>query len=157
MDITNTGKEKTNLLILPCSKQKKKLDNVPAIELYDGPFYRIIKKHNLSNIVILIVSAKYGLINSDEVISFYDQKMTRIRAKEIASEINSKMEGKIDIDNYDKIFINLGKDYMRALEGSNIICNNNVVFAKGKIGERLHQLKNWLVSIDPKEHILNDN
>jgi hypothetical protein len=57
MDITNTGKEKANLLVLPCSKQKKKLNNVPAIELYDGPFYRIVKKHNLSNIIILIVSA----------------------------------------------------------------------------------------------------
>ena len=33
----------TALIIISCSKTKKRLDNVPAIELYDGQAYRVIR------------------------------------------------------------------------------------------------------------------
>ena len=32
----------TDLLIIRCSRTKKHLENVPAIELYDGQAYRVI-------------------------------------------------------------------------------------------------------------------
>lgn len=140
----NVRNEKTRLLILPCSKRKKQLNNVCSINLYDGPFYRILRKYSLNNIDLMILSAKYGLISSNDLISYYDQKMTRNRAEEMAGEIASKIEKVVDDNNYDEIFINLGKNYMAALKESKILSSANAIVASGEIGERLHQLKTWL-------------
>lgn len=92
----------------------------------------------------MILSAKYGLISSNDLISYYDQKMTRNRAEEMAGEIASKIEKVVDDNNYDEIFINLGKNYMAALKESKILSSTNAIVASGEIGERLHQLKTWL-------------
>jgi len=58
------------LLIIPCSKRKTAPPRVKvsAINLYDGPFYRIIRKAfresgKPDNLDIMILSAKYGLID----------------------------------------------------------------------------------------------
>lgn len=136
---------KKYLLILPCSKQKKQLSNAIAINLYDGPFFRIVRKYNLKNIDVLILSAKYGLIRSDKLISNYNQKMTAKRAKEISKETKSRLETMTLNNNYDQIFINLGKTYMLALEDSrSMLEGGSTLLASGRIGERIHQLKEWL-------------
>ena len=140
----NDGKNKY-LLIIPCSKIKKDLFNVSALELYDGPFYRIIRKDLQKNIDILILSAKYGLIDSTELISPYDQKMIKTRAEELSHEVMEKLESAFRHNHYDEIFITLGKIYMIALEESeNILDKHNVYWGSGQIGERLHELKTWL-------------
>lgn len=61
---------KKYLLILSCSKTKKNIDRTPAIELYDGMYYKVLKKNypTNANLDILILSAKYGLIESNELI-----------------------------------------------------------------------------------------
>ena len=33
------------LLILSCSKTKKNIDRAPAIELYDGMYYKVLRKN----------------------------------------------------------------------------------------------------------------
>lgn len=144
----NGNARKKYLLILPCSKRKKPVSKAQALELYDGPFYRVVRKAKPQNLDILILSAKYGLIGSNESISYYDQMMTAERAEELASEIIMKLEKSLRYGCYDEIFINLGKTYMLALdEGKNMLDEYNVYWASGQIGERSHQLKNWLESI----------
>ena len=141
-----------HLLILPCSKRKKKVENINALDLYDGPFYRILKNYNYHKIDIIIISAKYGLIKSNESISYYDQRMTKERAKEIAGETRSRLEAVLCSNKYESIFINLGKTYMLALDDSqDVLERYNAHCVKGKIGERLHQLKNWLCLIRSDE------
>jgi hypothetical protein len=36
---------KKYLLILSCSKTKKNINGAPAIELYDGMYYRVLRKN----------------------------------------------------------------------------------------------------------------
>lgn len=147
-------KNKRYLLIIPCSKNKKELFDAPALKLYDGPFYRIIRKYMQENIDILILSAKYGLINSPELISPYDQKMTKTRAEELSHEVMEKLECVLHNNHYDEIFITLGKIYMIALgEAENILDKHNVYWGSGQIGERLHELKTWLTAIKAEEGI----
>ena len=141
-----------NLLILPCSKQKKQLDKVTALDLYDGPFYRVAKKFNLQNIDILIVSAKYGLIRSNELISYYDQQMTIERVREISADTRQKLRVILNNNNYNEIFINLGKTYMLVLDDCRVMLEGySILWANGRIGERLHQLKQWLQSNSIKD------
>jgi len=145
-EVKNQGKK--YLLILSCSKRKKRISNAYAINLYDGPFYRIVRKNKPENLDILILSAKYGLIRYDEEISYYDQIMTIERAKELVDDV-SKLKRMLKMNHYEQIFINIGKTYALAIEKSKPMFNKyNVYWANGQIGERLHQLKNWLESID---------
>lgn len=146
------NQNKKYLLLLPCSKKKKRVSIARAIELYDGPFYQIIRKNYQEKIDIFIISAKYGLINSNDFISFYDQIMTTERAKELSGNVKMELEKNLRIKDYDKIFINLGKTYMIALEESkNLLDNYNVSWGYGQIGERLHQLKTWLTIIEAED------
>lgn len=152
MNNNQKDKNKKYLLILPCSKQKKELYSTCALDLYDGPFYRVVRKNQPKNLDILILSAKYGLISSDNLISYYDQLMTPKRAEELANEIMVKLERTFRNEDYNEVFINLGKKYMLALDGAkNILDEHNVNWANGQIGERLHQLKIWLSTIKAKE------
>lgn len=139
---------KRYLLILPCSKRKKKFSNVYAIDLYDGPFYRMVRKSKPENLDILILSAKYGLIRYNEKISDYEQIMTVERAEELTNDVYIKLKEILKMNHYDHVFINLGRTYAIALKKSKtMLSRHNVYLANGQIGERLHQLKNWLKSI----------
>jgi predicted RNA-binding protein len=155
MDENNVSQSKKYLIILPCSKRKKPISKAPAIELYDGPFYRVLRKNMPNNLDILILSAKYGLIRQNDTISNYDQKMTIERAKELANEIEIKLINALKNNNYKEVFVNLGKTYMLALErGKRVLNKQNVYWATGEIGERLHQLKNWLNKINREVEVI---
>ncbi|MCK9631042.1 MAG: hypothetical protein M0R30_05310 [Methanoregula sp.] len=137
--------ENKKLLIIPCSKVKKNLVNTSAIELYDGPFFRMIRKYRSNDFDILVLSAKYGMIKGDKKISFYDQKMTIDRANELSSKITIELSQLLNEHYYEDIYINIGKIYFEALKPSlNLFENKNVHLASGGIGMRLHHLRNWI-------------
>ncbi len=76
-------------LILACS-QRKHPDSglMPAIERYDGVNFRVLQKatregYLSENLDMLILSAKYGLIEANTPIESYDLKMTKQRAQEL--------------------------------------------------------------------------
>ncbi len=150
------------LLIIPCSKRKKETiqDKVPAFDLYDGPFYRIIRKNirecgKLNHLDIVILSARYGLISSYEHITYYDQKMTANRAMQLSTSIKKVLAKQLHRNNYREIFINVGKPYTLALEKcSHMLNSENVIYAHGMIGERMQQLKTWMINLS--DRITND-
>lgn len=146
-----------HLLILPCSKRKNNIEYAKALDIYDGPFYKIIKKYSRNDLDILIVSAKYGLIKPDEFISYYDQTMTAERAKEIASETRSRLALALSSNEYKNIIINLGAKYICVLdECEDLLEGYNIYLIKGRIGERLHRLKILLHQIESEEAFIND-
>lgn len=144
------------LLINSCSKSKKKLYGVRAIDLYNGPSFKIIRKYKPENVDVLILSAKYGLIRGDDIIDYYDEKMTPSKAETISEAIRNVLQTIIEESEYDEMFVNLGKDYILALKNIDVLSANlNVLYAQGPIGMRLHQLKQWLLSrggaiVDPR-------
>ena len=58
------------LLILGCSDKKiENFSQTPALEVYDGPNYRVLRKFLRENgwppgLMIKIISAKYGIIDA---------------------------------------------------------------------------------------------
>jgi cytoplasmic iron level regulating protein YaaA (DUF328/UPF0246 family) len=143
------------LLIIPCSKRKASLPKVrvPAIDLYDGPFYRIIRKafreHGKpDNLDIMILSAKYGLIGPDEEIATYDQRMTWEMAKGMSGSVYTSLANTLKTNQYEEVMINLGKQYTIALsESQDVLADQKVRYANGRIGERIKQLKEWLSNV----------
>ena len=153
--MTQVIKAMKNLLIISCSKKKNKTKELlPAIERYTGAWYQTInklKKENKfpSNLDIVIISAKYGFLKSTDLIEDYDQRMNEDRAKELNHEILRKIRSLLEKEHYETIFINLGRDYLPAIYGlENIIPKNTKLFyARGRVGERKRQMKEWILSL----------
>ena len=150
------GKNMTNLIIVSCSKTKKRLDSVPAIDLYNGQAYRVIRKSSLKDLEVLIISAKYGLLRSTDIISYYDQVMTVSRATEMQGHVSHGIRNTLSSLNPAQVFISLGFPYDMAIS-QELIDFLDVHFdlriASGPIGKRLHQLKEWLESL--KKEVVN--
>ena len=140
---------KRRLLISSCSKKKRKLTKGPALEIYDGPVYKILRKNPRECLDNVILSAKYGLIEHNQLISPYDTKMTPKIANEIRKDSTEKLLKVINENNYTEIFVELGKTYENAIDFTKLeLTGLNIKFDSGTIGNRLHNLKGWLNSID---------
>ena len=137
----------SSLLIMSCSKTKKHLENVPAIELYDGQAYRVMRKRSPENLEILIISAKYGIIRSSDIVSYYDQVMTVTEAVKMKEHVENVIRKTVWKRNSMRIFITLGFPYNLAVSEELLDFLDegfNLQVASGPIGKRLHQLKEWL-------------
>lgn len=137
---------KDNLLIISCSQRKTSIPNpAPAKDIYDGPFYRILRKTDknlMDNLHVMIISAKYGIISLYDPIEKYDNKMTRKKAKELNEPLKKELSKFIDEREFKDILISLGKDYRLAIGGSELKIQAKE--AEGKIGQKLSQTKNWI-------------
>lgn len=141
------------LLIIGCSQKKNPSPcPVKALDRYDGVNFKVIKKFRRDkklpeNLDIIIISAKYGFLKADEKIDDYDVRMTEKRAQELHPNIVHEMKEFISNKVYEEIFINLGKDYMPAIEGIENLANCPVLYAQGRIGEKMGALKKWLTKV----------
>jgi cytoplasmic iron level regulating protein YaaA (DUF328/UPF0246 family) len=143
----------TSLLIQSCSATKEPVDTpVPALDLYDGYFFRIIKKAVRANrfqseLDIIIISAKYGVVEPDDHIGYYDQEMDTERANELNDEIIDAIASKVVEHEYEKVWVNLGKDYMPAMDGIDEAVDVPVLHIEGSgIGMKGKQLKHLVSS-----------
>ncbi|HVE56559.1 MAG TPA: hypothetical protein VNB22_07000 [Pyrinomonadaceae bacterium] len=148
------NKSTKRLLILSCSARKTSDEQCAALDRYLSPaFYvvrRFLKNNPQNDVVIWIVSAKYGLIGANRLIEHYDQAMTPARAGELAGRIAEQFE---DLNRAHflqrapvSVFCHLPKTYADALASQlNIFRKySSVEAAQGRPGEKLQQLKNWL-------------
>lgn len=143
--------EHTALLILACS-QCKRLDDdlLPAIERYDGPTFRVLRRFLLSKPLnfpnVYILSAEFGLLSYSQLIPYYDRRMTLARARELHSHVITELSLILNKSPYQKLFINLGQAYFQAIESyeSLVIPSLDIKIATGSLGKRLSELHDWL-------------
>ena len=141
------------LLIVACS-QRKRSDPylLPAIERYDGGNFRVLRKamqegYWLQNIDVLVLSAKYGLIDASTFIADYDQRMNRERARELKTQTIQILQSYATRGRYREVYVELGQNYYFAVDGlSNLFQDSLIIYAEGRVGERQAQLKNWIVA-----------
>ena len=139
-------------LLLSCSSKKKLVDMpIKAVDLYDGVFFAVLKKalrihRNLdSNIKLFIISAKYGLIESTDYISYYDQKMTTEIAAHQRRENTTRLKSFIENDNPQSLVAVMGRTYLESIDFSDF--QIPIMTINGEIGVMLHGLKEWLDSV----------
>ena len=143
------GPRKTRLLILSCSARKTNNPGlIPAIDRYDGHFFRVLKKAlrdgYAHNVQLAILSSRFGLLNTYTLIPDYDQRMTPERCEAEKPDLQRNLNLWLGDTRYDEIFVNLGNDYLPLIEGMPGLAT--ATFAAGQIGERARQLKEWLRS-----------
>jgi len=138
------------LVITSCSAKKKRISKpIRAMDLYQGDFFKKVKKFALLNQFDLnIISAKYGLITSDKEINNYDAK---IKNNDDIKNLKPKVIPKLNkmIDNYDKILLLMGNDYKKILES---VVNDNFIhfFDKRGLGGYL-SLMNDLLQLNQEQ------
>jgi hypothetical protein len=139
------------VLILGCSQKKNESRSPsPAIHLYDGVNYRVLRKVLAERgwppgLQIKILSAKHGLIDATTLIKPYDVRLDEMTAKRIN---NKTLEELKCIQSPISIFVNLGKDYMPAVRGiQDAFPNSKIIFAHGPIGMKMQSMKRWLYQL----------
>ncbi|MFM2060849.1 MAG: hypothetical protein RLZZ507_519 [Cyanobacteriota bacterium] len=144
-----------DLLIINCSKSKySSVENLPALERYNGVAFRVVRKflqqqisHNLD---IFILSAKFGLISSHELIPNYDQKMDKKRSLELQSSVNAKFREFLQSGIYHRCLLCLSQDYLQIFNTKNIPEHLTMTIATGTIGKKLSILHQWLYGQPPE-------
>jgi len=132
-------KNKGHRLLLVSCTAKKASKPGKAINVYDGPYFHIIRKYYNKSIDIKIISAKYGLIDADDKIAPYDHKMKKEDA-EIYKQVYKKDLEEL-FSKYSSIAFCGSKLY------ASVIPENNVNIINDRIGIQLHLLKGWLCNI----------
>ncbi|MBK8989768.1 MAG: hypothetical protein IPM39_27530 [Chloroflexi bacterium] len=150
--------EKKRCLILSCSRAKHGAPELlPAVQRYTGPMYQVLRRYlrekpeEAATLIIYILSARHGLIDSQTPILPYDQKMTPARAAELHTAVLHKVEQEIAPVGYAEIFLAMGQTYLLALDGlDNVLgVDTKVITARSSAGTKLTELRNWLWEISP--------
>jgi hypothetical protein len=140
-----------HLLILACSKTKNHTPSpAPAIHIYDGVNFRVIRKTFRERgwppgLQIKILSAKYGLIDATKIIKPYDQRLDKKRATGIKRHVVSEL-AKVPAPK--TVFVNLGAEYLPAVDGlQQLFPESEITYAEGAIGLKMKAMKNWLENL----------
>lgn len=143
------------LIVLGCSATKVEADGtLPAITLYDGPMYRVLRSFLREyqwpkSLSIAILSAKYGMIGGVSQIETYDQRMTTERANELGESVMGTLENWSST--HDRVDFVLGRDYIQSIDNGQLASyyhQHNIV--EGPIGIKLNRLHGMLRSTDIK-------
>lgn len=133
------------LLIIGCSKRKRSFPEAPAIDVYDGPYYRMLRKAKLESVDISILSAKYGLIDYKTKISPYERRMTPNVAEEMRDSVTNQLKDILRKNSYNEVVINLGKIYLTAFDFQSLSqYGQTYKILSGDIIKRIHALKTWI-------------
>lgn len=138
----------STLLVQSCSGTKRDTDGeVPALDLYTGYFFKIIKKsiHDgalRDDLDICILSAEHGVVGPDEPIDHYDRRMDSVRAAALNEEVVTDLRARVRDGGYDRVVVNMGSVYRDAIEGFDDPLSVEVQYIEGAgIGHKGHALK----------------
>jgi hypothetical protein len=111
--------DRRHLVVLGCSSTKfHATGDLPAIQRYDGPMYRVLRTYLRetlwpSPLSVAVLSAKYGLIGGLTPIADYDQRMDRGRAAELMPASTETLLRWSET--HKQVSFVLGKDYLPAV------------------------------------------
>lgn len=140
------------LLILGCSDVKRNAAGfLPALDRYDGPAYRVIRKFLRDNrwpvdMSIAVLSAEYGLFGIFKNIEDYDRRMDTAIARSQAVHCKSILSNWMK--DHQSLHISLGRDYLPAIQPAIEELQIRPTFFEGAIGKKLNQVKTFLTTVD---------
>ncbi len=141
------------LLLVSCSARKHPTDGpLPAWHLYDGVAFRVLKRALRTgewpaDLDVVILSAKYGLLEPDASVETYDEVMTPARARRLQHGVHARLLRLVESRSYEQLLVFAGQEYLRALRLSPVWLPRTltVEVAGGRIGEKLHWLRTRII------------
>lgn len=145
------------LLLLSCSRHKRRTRKpLPAVERYDGPAFRVLRRYleqqRNGRPDVFILSAKWGLISGDTLLPYYDQRMTRRRARELRERMRTQLRG-ILTPRPREVFILVSESYFQLIDIGELsrIAGGEIHAVRGGRGRKLSALYDWLYDAPPPE------
>lgn len=149
------------LIIIPGSirLRKEPPEPIPALLRFDGVFVIMIRKYRkmLRDCDVMILSPVFGLIKAKKKIGFKEPVQGSWRAPEIRdADIErlrkaslSTLKKTISQCQYDEIYVNLGKNMLKIIEGFEELVpqETKITFSQGRgIGPKMGHMKAWIQS-----------
>lgn len=141
------------LLLLSCSQRKRPDPGLlPALERYDGPTYRLLRKHRREGgetPAVWVLSAEHGLIPAEQLIPSYDRRMTPARARALRPQVSATLDA-LAGEGVTEALVCAGKTYAAALGdvGGHLRCP--LAYAGSSMGRQLAVLHDWLYGSPPE-------
>jgi hypothetical protein len=140
-----------SLVILGCSSRKRSESHLlPAIERYDGPLFRVLRRHLRDapeqSVATCILSGRFGLIRGDTLLPEYDQRLKIHGLNDLGPEVEGQIRTNLQAIRPARVFASLGCRYWGLIEGPlhRQLPDKNLFVATGGIGGRASQLVRWL-------------
>jgi hypothetical protein len=123
------------------------------MQRYDGPSFRVLRNWQRTHpdlatqLDVLILSAKLGLITADQLIENYNQRLTPQRAAVLQPIVSAALQGFVaEHGPYTATLIHLGRDYLPAIapEALQSELFGTLTRTSGGIGMQLRHIKGWL-------------
>lgn len=152
MDASATSEQQriNRLLIVGCSRAKRKTEQMlPALERYDGPVFRVIRKQ-LSHCEggapdIYVLSGRFGLIPASDAILDYDHVMTSEDFEPFVELVCAQLADVLAQTNYCEVLVHASGLYLTALRDAWSRTDGPHRFeALGPPGARLGIVRSWL-------------
>ena len=138
-----------NLVVLGCSETKIKTNSlVPAVSLYDGPAFRVLRTFLREyrwpdRLSLAIISAKHGLVGGLSHLKAYNKRMTPTRAAKLSPEVTSTLERLTAF--HGEVELIMGKDYLQTIDFNSLSKHEKKFsFVGGSIGLKLNRLHGLL-------------
>lgn len=143
------------LLFLSCTRHKRlDLELLPAVERYDGPVFRVVRRFRDRAAEMpetYILSAQFGLIRGDQLIPYYDSRMTPRRAQELRPQVEEVFRRIISAvrgrRSEQQIFFCMGKVYAEVIMPS-VPPHLAIGYVGGPIGRMSAGVHRWLYGSD---------
>lgn len=140
------------LLLMSCSRRKAKgLERGRAWDIYDGALFQVLKKVLRdregweAEISVLVVSARYGIVSADRMITTYEEQLSAQTARERAARFHRQLWTWIAGRRFRAVHVNLGRHYLLALPDlESLFSPLPVDRASGGIGVRNAQTRRWV-------------
>lgn len=121
-----------------------------ASEAYTGPMFQVIQKAQRegrwsSDLFLGIISAKYGFLRSEDLIEYYDLKMTTKIAESHNPQVIREIVRWNNEEQFDFIYVLMGKTYLKAVEGLETQIDTKIVVENmGGLGIGQKKLVNFI-------------
>jgi hypothetical protein len=136
---------------LACSRRKVPAKGyLPAIDRYDGPAFRVVRKYLREtpdgSLAVLVLSAKYGLIESERSIPWYDLHLSAASAARLQPQVLEAAKRVLRSHHWQAVGLCAGKEYRSVLGGlaELLPAGARLDLLAGGLGKRLAALRDWL-------------
>lgn len=143
------------LILLSASRRRSSnLEPLPAIERYQGVYFRVLKKYlregRLKDTDILIVSEKFGVLRPKDLVPYHKPFEGKLGKEEVqkARQANlTKLAETLSEKQYSEIFVVCGREFQKLIDSFQNLTNTKVVFCEGAgLGPKAQNLKKWILS-----------
>jgi hypothetical protein len=122
---------------------------IPAIDLYDGPLFRTLRRAvalSCEPVDVWILSAKHGLVPASELLSPYDEQLNVARASELTTRVREQWTHGPGRAHWNSMLVAVGAVYEQALTQIWPMLSPTIAvqISRGTIGRRASTLRRWL-------------